>query len=154
MEAYLKTSMALCDAAIICWDIKYKYQVERPETFIRRNIQPGWSPFHSNPPFPSYPSGHAIFGAAAAEVLRASFGDNFSLTDRTHAGRIEFAGKPRKFQSFEEMANENAFSRVLLGVHYRMDCEEGLRLGKIVGKRVSEVSLHNEEVAALKSRSH
>lgn len=150
METYLKTAMALCDAAIVCWDAKYKYQLERPETFIRRNIKPDWRPLHNNPSFPSYPSGHAMFGAAAAEILAAAFGADYSITDRTHQGRQEFMGKPRSFKSFDDMANENAYSRLLIGVHYRMDCEEGLRLGKIVGQKVNALSLHKGQAEAIR----
>lgn len=149
MDVYVKTSIALCDAAIICWHAKYYYQLERPESYIRRNIQADWRPVHNNPPFPSYPSGHAIFGSAASEVLNAAFGQHFSMTDRTHEGRKEFDGKARKFDSFSDMAYENAYSRVLLGVHYRMDCEEGLRVGKIIGQKVAAVSLRKEHVSIL-----
>lgn len=35
------------------------------------------------------------------------------------------------------MAEENALSRLFIGVHYRMDCEEGLRLGYLIGEQVS-----------------
>jgi hypothetical protein len=32
------------------------------------------------------------------------------------------------------MAEENALSRIFIGVHYRMDCEEGIRLGTLIGR--------------------
>ncbi len=145
METYLKTAWALCDASIVCWEAKYRYQLERPGQYIRRNIQSDWSPLHDSPSFPSYPSGHAAFGAAAAEVLAAQLGSQFALTDRTHEGRDEFASQPRHFESFEAMAQENAFSRLLMGVHYRMDCEEGLRLGKAVGQKMRVLPLRWSE---------
>lgn len=145
METYLKTTFALCDAGIVCWESKYRYQLERPDTYIRRNILLTWQPLHDTPPFPSYPSGHATFGAAAAEVLSAQLGQDFGLTDRTHEGRSEFASQPRHFASFEAMAQENAFSRVLMGVHFRMDCEEGLRLGKAVGQKIKSLPLRWSE---------
>ena len=149
METYLKVGLALCDASIICWQAKYHYQVERPEAYIRRVVQPGWSPLHNSPSFPAYPSGHAIFGAAAAEVLKEAFGDALPFTDRTHESRREFAGMPRHFRSFAAMARENAFSRVAIGVHYRMDCEEGLRLGYLIGQQVARLPLRRETAAAL-----
>lgn len=145
LETYLKTNWALFNASIVCWGGKYRYQLERPVHYIQRNIQAGWVPLHETPSFPTYPSGHAIFGAAAAEVLEAQLGQGFSLTDRTHEGRSEFAGQPRQFESFEEMAQENAFSRVLLGVHFRMDCEEGLRLGKAIGQKMHSLPLRWSE---------
>ena len=85
------------------------------------------------------------FGAAAAEVLSAQLGEQVTLTDRTHENRQEFTGKPRTYHSFAEMAQENAASRVLLGVHYRMDSNEGLRLGKIVGQKVNALPLRRVE---------
>ncbi|MEO6037732.1 MAG: vanadium-dependent haloperoxidase, partial [Saprospiraceae bacterium] len=148
IATYLKVGMALCDASIICWHEKYKYNTERPETYIRRVIQPDWVPLHDAPSFPSYPSGHSIFGAAAAKVFAATFGDGFSMTDRSHEDRREFAGMPRAFHSFAEMAQENAFSRVAIGVHYRMDCEEGLRLGRIIGQKAAALPLHLEDATA------
>jgi hypothetical protein len=65
------------------------------------------------------------------------FGTNYALTDRCHENRVDFNGKPRSFNSFYEMAEENALSRIPLGVHWRMDCEEGLRLGYLCGRRVN-----------------
>ncbi|MDQ3017821.1 MAG: hypothetical protein M3R25_14005 [Bacteroidota bacterium] len=42
------------------------------------------------------------------------------------------------------MSKENALSRMLLGVHFRMDCEEGLRLGELIGAQVAGVQLENK----------
>jgi len=145
METYLKTAFALCDVGIITWHGKYTFNLERPETYIHRVMKTNWSPLHENPSFPSYPSGHSSFGAAAAEVLTAQLGEHFTLTDRTHENRQEFTGKPRTYHSFTEMSQENATSRVLLGVHYRMDCIEGLRLGKSVGQKVNALPLKRVE---------
>jgi hypothetical protein len=147
METYLKTSIALCDAGIVTWIGKYRYNLERPETYIQKNINPAWKGLHESPTFPAYPSGHATFGAAAAEVLSAALGSDFQLSDRTHKDRPEFAGTPRTYQSFAEMAQENAASRVLLGVHFRMDCVEGLRLGKVVGKKAVELPLRRKSAS-------
>lgn len=149
LETYLRVGLALCDAGVICWDNKYQYQLERPYQYIQRNIQPGWDALHPTPAFPSYPSGHAIFGASASEILSQMLGQQFELTDNTHNRRKEFAGKPRSYHSFSEMAAENAYSRVLLGVHFRMDCEEGLRLGKIIGQKVARLPLVKDKVALI-----
>jgi hypothetical protein len=144
-----KIGLSLNDASVAAWHSKYIYNVERPIAYIQRNINRAWrttlnDPIRKqqgiSPNFPSYPSGHAAFGAAAAEVLTDVFGNNFSLVDRCHEARTEFNGKPRSFGSFYEMANENAYSRIPLGVHYRMDCDEGLRMGTLVGKKVLALS--------------
>lgn len=140
LYAYAKVSIALNDASVAAWYSKYVYNVERPVTFIQRVIDPNWLPhWDSNPSFPAYPSGHATFGAAAAEVLSHIFGYSYSMTDRSHEGRTDFYGMPRTYSTFYEMAEENAYSRIPLGVHFRMDAEEGVRLGFQVGRRINEM---------------
>lgn len=141
LEVYLKTALAMNDATVIAWSLKYKYNRIRPESYIRRHIDPQWHALHPAPPFPAYPSGHASFGSAASEVLALLLGDNIELTDRTHVHRKEFNGTPRTFHTFSEMGLENATSRILMGVHFRMDMEEGLRLGKLVGGRASALPI-------------
>jgi hypothetical protein len=137
----VKIGLALNDASVSCWDNKYKYQVERPITYIRKYIDPNWKTIltkdGTTPNFPAYPSGHATFGAAAAEVLTYEFGHDFAMTDRCHEGRTEFRSTPRAFPSFYKMAEENAISRIPLGVHWRMDADAGLDLGYKVGRRVN-----------------
>ena len=64
-----------------------------------------------------------------------------TFTDRSHEGRTEFRGTPRTFDSLSEMAEENAFSRIPLGVHIRMDCTEGLRLGYEISDAVNDLNL-------------
>ena len=91
------------------------------------------------PQFPTYPSGHGTFGAAAAEVLTTEFGNSFQLTDKCHQYRTDFLGTPRTFNSFYEMAYENAYSRLPIGVHFRMDSEAALDLGFKVGRRVNDL---------------
>ena len=58
------------------------------------------------------------------------------MTDNCHKDRTDFIGTPRTFASFYEMADENGYSRVPLGVHWRMDYEEGVRYGKEIGYKV------------------
>ncbi|MBL7809531.1 MAG: vanadium-dependent haloperoxidase [Saprospiraceae bacterium] len=147
IETYLKSAIALHDAGVRVWGAKYQYNVVRPETYIQKYIDPKWEPLHPTPSFPAYPSGHAAFGAAASEVLADALGTTFELSDRTHEKRPEFAGTPRNYHSFGEMARENAASRVLLGVHYRMDCTEGMRLGKIIGRNAVALPLKRNEAA-------
>jgi hypothetical protein len=143
-----RVGLALNDASVGCWNSKYHYNVERPQTYINRVIDPTWIPSLYNPltgdegvtpSFPAYPSGHSTMGAAGAEALASIFGYSYAMTDRCHDKRTEFEGTPRSFPSFEEMALENAWSRVPLGVHFRMDCEEGVRYGKEIGRRVNNL---------------
>jgi membrane-associated phospholipid phosphatase len=140
-----KIGMALSDAAVACWYSKYYYNLERPDTYIQKEIDPTWKSALNNPltgdigftpPFPAYPSGHATMGAAGAEILTQEFGASYPLTDRCHENRNDFIGKPRSFGSFYEMADENGWSRMPLGVHWRMDAEQGVRLGYRCARKV------------------
>src|SRR5260370_9781099 len=85
--------MALADAGIVCWKNKYVYDFWRPILGIRRadedgnpatTADPNWSPLGApasnvsgnnfTPPFPSYASGHATFGAAAFRIVARYYG--------------------------------------------------------------------------------
>jgi membrane-associated phospholipid phosphatase len=138
----LKVGLALNDAGVACWHSKYFYNIERPVSYLRRVIDPNWTPHNPfTPSFPAYPSGHATFGAAAAEVLTDIFGHNYAMTDRCHDGRTDFLGMPRSFSSFREMAEENGYSRLPLGVHFLMDAQEGVRHGYEIGARVNQLPI-------------
>ncbi len=145
--AAVKVGLSLNDASVACWNSKYIYNVERPVTYVQKYLDPNWNVGNltstgflpSTPSFPAYPSGHSTFGAAAAEALTNVFGEGFSMTDRCHENRTDFNGKPRSFGSFYDMAIENAYSRIWLGVHWRMDCDEGVRMGYLCGRRVNSL---------------
>ncbi len=143
-----KMGMAVADAATACWKSKYHYNIERPVSYIQRIIDPNWKPHLSNPinqqigftpPFPAYPSGHSTMGGAGAEILTSEFGISYAFTDRCHETRTEFKGAPRTYESFYQAAEENAESRIPLGVHYRMDSEQGVALGYRCGRRVNQL---------------
>lgn len=143
-----KMGMAVCDAGIRCWGEKYRFNLLRPVDYIRSVMGhdnwnsimcPDGSGQFFTPAFPTYPSGHGTFGGAAAEVLTAEFGHDFGMTDRCHENRTDFIGTPRSFNSFYEMAQENAYSRLPIGVHFRMDAEAALDLGYKVGRRVNNL---------------
>ena len=140
-----KIGIALNDVVVACWGNKYKYDIERPVTYIRKVIDANWLPILGDkqvtPAFPAYPSGHSTMGGAAAEVLTNEFGIDFALTDRCHEGRTEFYGTPRAFPNFYSMAEENALSRIPLGVHWRMDCTSGVSLGYVIGRKVNKLPI-------------
>ena len=143
----LKLGFSLNDAAVSTWADKYEYMVMRPSVYIQNFIDPDFQtnlfPFISwpNPTFPSYPSGHSTFASAAAGIFIHHFGNNTDFTDRSHEGRTEFRGDPRSYTTFSDMAAENAFSRLPLGVHLRIDCTEGLRLGYEISDAVNNFDL-------------
>lgn len=147
-ELYAKLGMALCDAAISIWNSKYIYNVRRPVEYIREIMDPNWKTLLDNPmngvegmtpEFPAYPSGHSGFGGAGSAIFAEIFGNVHPYTDNCHLGRTEFIGTPRTYNTLMEAGVENAYSRLPLGVHYRMDCEEGLRLGYLAATRVTQM---------------
>ena len=133
VAAYAKTSIALFDAFISCWDEKYRSNYIRPETVINAKIDPNWRPYLQTPPFPSYTSGHSTISAAAAEVMTEYFGDKLSFTDTS---LLEFGVGNREISSFRGAAQDASISRLYGGIHYRFDLDAGAVAGKGVGELV------------------
>ena len=140
------TSLAMADASIVAWDCKYDTEIDlwRPRDAIREVVDDGnidtiadptWQPLALTvngspaPAFPAYTSGHATFGYAQAAVLQDFFGTDdvsFDLTSDTSSAT-------RSFTSFSQAADENAISRVYLGVHYRWDADAAKPSGTDLG---------------------
>jgi len=131
--AYAKTSIALYDAFIECWDVKYKYSTIRPESVINRYFDANWQPHLQTPPFPEYTCGHSTCSAAAAVALTSVFGDNFSYTDSTE---LEFGIANRSYRSFNDAALENNMARFYGGIHFHHSCIVSNECGKKVGDLV------------------
>lgn len=133
--AYTKTSIAIADAFISCWDEKYRSNLVRPETLINKYIDDKWQPILQTPPFPEYTSGHSVVSGAASTVLTDIFGDNFNFLDDTET----IYGLPiRPFSSFNAAAEEAAMSRMYGGIHYRAAVEVGIGQGQKVGNLINE----------------
>lgn len=103
-------NMAMMDAAICCWDTKFHYFNPRPS-----QVDPSIKTQTGTPNFPSFTSGHSTFSGAAATFL------GYVL--------------PERAQSFQAMANEASVSRMYGAIHYRSDCEVGLKMGKAIGEQ-------------------
>jgi hypothetical protein len=135
--AYTKSSIALFDGFISCWEEKFRSNVIRPETVINKYFDPEWRPYIQTPPFPSYTSGHSVISGSVAEVMTDIFGDNFNYTDTSET---EFGIPERSFTSFRQAALEASWSRMYGGIHYRFDLEngnkEGIEVGKIIVDRL------------------
>ena len=98
------------------------------------------------PPFPSYVSGHATFGGALFQVLRNYFGtDEIPFTfvsDELNGETIDNHGDsrpyaPRSYPNLTAAENENADSRVYLGIHFRFDQTQGTIAGNKVANYVT-----------------
>ena len=135
VHAYTKTSIAIADAFISCWDEKYRSNLIRPETLINEHIDDSWEPVLQTPPFPEYTSGHSVVSGAASTVLTSIFGDNFVFDDDTE---VAYGLPVRSFTSFNQAADEAAISRMYGGIHYRAAVEIGVKQGRNLGKFVIE----------------
>jgi len=145
---------ALADAYIASVDSKYVYNFWRPITAIRQAGADGnrltvadlsWEPLLLTPPVPDYPSAHSTAGGAASAVLIWFFGgDSHSFTLAS-----TFPVPPRTFTRISDAAKENAVSRMLVGIHFRLACtvgyEQGLEVGQWVVQRVTEGTLQWEK---------
>lgn len=134
-EAYLLLNLALADAAISAWDMKYSFFLWRPISAIRNQGYSTWVPFMDTPPHPDYVSGHSTFSGAASKVLALYFGtDNIPFIYKS-------AGFTRSFPSLSAAAIEASESRILGGIHTRSACEDGITAGQQIGTWVFENAL-------------
>jgi hypothetical protein len=143
-------NMALADGYVAMVDSKNHYNYWRPITAIRSAdtdgnpdtaVDPAWTPLVQTPPNQDYVSGHAIEGGAAAEVLRQFFHTDqiafedcsLSLPDGSRCN--DAAPVLRSYTSLSRAAAENAYSRILVGFHFRKSIEEGVEYGSKIGRR-------------------
>lgn len=124
-------SLGLMDAFWICWREKYHSNRIRPETAIRKLIDPTWKPFLQTPPFPEYPSGHSTVSTTAATLLTHLIGDNHAYTDTVET---RYGIAARSFRSFHQAAEEASISRFYGGIHFKDGITAGQDQGKKLGK--------------------
>ena len=131
--AYAKTSIALFEAFIQCWDEKFKYNTARPETIINKYLDADWQPYLQTPPFPEYTCGHSTCSSSAAEALTSVYGDNFHYKDTSE---LEFGIASRSYTSFRAAAEENNWARFYGGIHFHNSCIVSTDAGRKVGSLV------------------
>ena len=131
-------SIALMDGFISCWDEKFRSNRIRPETAIRKYLDPNFKPLLQTPPFPEYLSGHSTISSAAAVILTHYFGENFEYTDTVEQ---RYGLPARSFKSFQEAAVEAGLSRFYGGIHF-MDAIDN---GRLQGLQVGDWVLHKVE---------
>jgi membrane-associated phospholipid phosphatase len=108
---YAINAVGTYDGFVACWDAKYTYWGIRPDQYdsTYKSLLP-------TPPFPGYPSGHAVVSSVTSELMTYLFPENKALWDKR--------------------AKDAAESRFHAGIHFRTDNEVGLELGKKVGKAI------------------
>ena len=131
--AYALTATALFEGFIHTWALKYTFKAIRPETYLQNIGYPDFRSYLQSPPFPEYPSGHAVISMSAATVLTSVFGNSLSFVDNTE----DPWGIPaRTFNSFVSAAEEAGISRFYGHIHYRYSCVEGGKIGALVGQNL------------------
>jgi len=102
-------NVASMDAGICCWKAKYDYWYPRPI-----QADPTIKTAFTTPNFPSYTSGHSDFSAAAGGVLSYIF--------------------PKEQSELQAKVQEASMSRLYAGIHYRFDCDQGVKVGSEVAQ--------------------
>lgn len=140
-QIYAALGIGLADAFIKCWEWKYHFFTERPNTYIPAHIDSSWVSFWPDPPFPAFPSGHAIQASVFSTTIIHFFGDDLEFYDRAHEGRprddirdVDFV--PRKFIHFSDVAKETADSRFYGGIHIPHDNQVGLEKGAVIAQNI------------------
>ena len=140
-------NMAISDASVATFEMKYQYTAWRPETAIhmgdtdgnrKTEPDPSFMPFIVTPCFPSYPSAHATVSYAARDVLERIY------TSRLHELVLSNPAAPGielKYSSLKQITDDIDDARVYGGIHFRFDQEAGADLGRRVGKFVYENNL-------------
>lgn len=108
------TQGALSDAFVVAWYFKFLWEIPRPNQLDQNLDTVLCTPDH-----PSYPSGHATVAGCAQVVLSYFF-------------------KPEESR-LNELAEECALSRLYAGVHYPIDNDQGLKLGRQIGEIVVSI---------------
>ncbi len=160
-DLFARLNVALADARIAVWKVKYDELFWRPIQAIRRADEDGnaatakdenWTSLLPAPNHPSYASGHSVTGAAGFEFLTQYFGtDNVTqlglskvVIDTTTAGWTD-STKPGntfyEFTSFSDAADANGLSRIYGGIHYSFDNEVALALGRQIGDYVASAPI-------------
>jgi PAP2 superfamily len=102
---------AINDAFVMTWHFKYLWDVARPNQY-----DPSLKTVLFTPRFPAYPSAHATMAGCSEVILSHYF--------------------PQEAFRIRQLMEECALSRLYAGVHFKVDNDEGLSLGRQVGQIV------------------
>lgn len=130
-EQYARLGIAMSDAFVAAWKVKFEVNLLRPVTYIQLAFDGNWvPPLMETPQFPEYPSAHSVQSGAAAAVLEAFYGSDTAFDDRTHNDR---GWGPKRFRDFRSAADEASASRLYAGIHFPSAIEHGVTQGRCIG---------------------
>jgi hypothetical protein len=164
VKLFFALTNAIFDASIVAWDAKRAYDSVRPVTAIHFLFQgeqvqawagpglgtqaiPGesWQPYQAStvvtPPFPEYVSGHSLFSAAGAEILKRFtgsdvFGGSVTIpagSSRVEPGTVPMVDLTLAWATFTDAADEAGISRRYGGIHF----VDGDLVARALGRQVA-----------------
>jgi hypothetical protein len=129
---FVLVNVALHDGLQTSFTGKFVYGLWRPVTAIRRAAEdlnpeteadPTWTPLLATPNYPSHGGNVACLSAAAARALQLAHGRDdipFTITYPRTAGLPTVT---RDFNGFRDLADQQARSRILGGIHFEFESE-------------------------------
>jgi hypothetical protein len=166
VQLFFALTNAIFDAGCCAWDDKVAFDSVRPITAIRWLFGgtritawggPGrgtraiagedWFPYQPTtfptPPFAEYASGHSMFSAAGAEILRAftgsdRFGGSITLprgSSRVEPGLVPAHDVTLTWPTFSDAAAQAGMSRRYGGIHFAQRDLDGRAAGRAVARR-------------------
>jgi acid phosphatase (class A) len=114
------------DVSFVSHEAKLRWARNRP--YIGR---PEIHPCVKRETTPAYPSGHAAFGAAGAEILAEVF--------------------PKYSAGFEKAGREVGMNRLIAGVHHPSDVESGFELGYKTVEALRKIPTFEADLAEVKA---
>jgi len=163
VKMFFALTNAIFDASIACWDAKRAYDSERPVTaihylFTGKKVRAwagpykgtqwidgkDWEPYQPTtivtPPFPEYYSGHSVFSAAGAEILKRftgsdAFGTSYTKqagTSDVEPGTVPATDITLSWATFSDAADEAGISRRYDGIHFEQGDLMGRTLGRVI----------------------
>ncbi|UOX85874.1 vanadium-dependent haloperoxidase [Amycolatopsis sp. FBCC-B4732] len=136
-RVFARLNLAFADAVIAFYEAKYHHRIWRPITAVRLAGDDGnpatrgiadWSSLATTPADPAYPGAHSVISQAGALILSQEYGPRRALAVTSEA----LPGVVRHFTTFQDVADEAGLSRLVAGVHTRLDHDAGRRLGQDV----------------------
>jgi len=109
-RAYALLGAVGFDVFIASQDAKFAYWYLRPS-----QLDPSLTPLFQAPNFPSYPSNHSTFSTARSEILAYLC--------------------PERADAIRAMGKEAGDSRIWAGIHFDMDNQAGVTLGKNIAQK-------------------